>query len=134
VVAVGVTVQLEELFGKKHVPTYGADYEVTTQPDPHVVQQPAPSPPAAEDDEAKHKPAKEPEQPAALAARPAVEEKRYFESTDDVDTMPELDPTPTPAPATRPRTTNKKVPAKKSRLRQNQTQTQSAKPQPASAF
>lgn len=52
VVSTGITVQLDELFSKKRVPEYGADYEITTKDLPRsprpVVEEP-------NDDEAKRK-------------------------------------------------------------------------------
>lgn len=87
VIAAGITIQLEELFGTKHVPAYGdSEYEVTTKD--LKPSAPATNQPNEEDEEAKRKsPPNMPKAPShATPATEVATEKAWWESAGDEET------------------------------------------------
>ncbi len=92
VVSLGVMVQLEELFGKKRVPDYGADYELTQR---DLGKGTPREPPPADGD------------PTAPAAAPERSEPRSVEPTPS----PEIEMKAAPAESTAAATTDAVAPA-----------------------
>lgn len=104
VIAAGVTIELDELFGPRRIPKFGADYEVTRDPDARE---------APEDDEAKRtrlrreeataqRTAPPPSEPAASKPDAAAEaprdprEPRWWDESAATETATTIEPAPTP--------------------------------------